>query len=164
MIVDILLIILAIIMLLAGILGAFLPVLPGPPLSFAGLLAIHFTSQASFSLRFILIALLLTVVVTVADLVLPSYATRRTGGSRRGMYGAAIGMGAGIFLFPPAGIILGPFLGAFLAELTHDSNTNRAFKSALGSFLGLVSGAVLKLAFSLVITWYALKPLFFSVS
>ncbi|MFO7978974.1 MAG: DUF456 domain-containing protein [Bacteroidales bacterium] len=161
---DVLLIILAIILLLGGILGSFLPVLPGPPLSFAGLMVMHFTSQAGFSLRFILIALLLTIVVTVADLVLPSYATRRTGGSRRGMVGAAIGLAAGLFLFPPVGIILGPFLGAFLAELTHNNNANRAFKAALGSFLGLIWGTVLKLAFSLVITWYTLKPLFYSVS
>ncbi len=161
---DVLLIILAIILLLGGILGSFLPILPGPPLSFAGLLVMHFTSQADFSLRFILIALLLTIVVTVADLVLPSYATRRTGGSRRGMIGAAIGLAAGLFLFPPIGIILGPFLGAFVAELTHNSNPNRALKSALGSFLGLIWGTVLKLAFSLAITWYTLKPLFYSVS
>ena len=160
--IDVLLIVAAIILLMAGIAGSFVPALPGPPLSFAGLLLVHFSDKAHLSFRLLLILGILTVLITLTDLVLPSYATRRSGGSREGMYGAAAGLVIGLF-FPPLGIIIGPFLGALLMELTMRKTSRQAFKAAIGSLIGLLSGALLKLIFSLVITWHALRALFISL-
>jgi uncharacterized protein len=158
--IDALLIAAAIILLLAGIAGSFVPALPGPPLSFAGLLLVHFSGKAHLPFRLLLILGILTVLITLIDLVLPAYATRRAGGSREGMYGAAAGLVVGLF-FPPFGIIIGPFLGALLMELALKKPSRQAFRAAIGSLIGLLSGALLKLIFSLVITWHALKALFF---
>ena len=157
---DILLIVFALLFMILGILGAFVPVLPGPPLSYAGLLLMHFTSLANFSLRFLLLMAVLTVLVTLADLILPPYATRKTGGSRLGMYGAMVGLVAGIFIFAPVGIFLGPFLGAMVGELINKRQPHQALRAALGSFLGLATGILLKLALSLVLAWYTLRPIF----
>ena len=157
---DILLMVFALLFMILGLLGAFVPVLPGPPLSYAGLLLIHFTSLANFSLRFLLFMAVLTVLVTLADLVLPPYATRKTGGSRLGMYGAMVGLVAGIFIFAPVGIFLGPFLGAMIAELINQRKPHQAFRAAMGSFLGLATGILLKLILSLVLAWHTLRPIF----
>ncbi|MDX9941354.1 MAG: DUF456 domain-containing protein [Bacteroidales bacterium] len=156
-----LLIALSMVLLILGTLGAFLPVLPGPPLSFAGMLILHFTSGYSFSGKLLVIFGLLAAIITVVDLVLPVYGTKRTGGSKRGMYGAALGLVAGIFFFPPAGILVGPFVGALVAELSNNQDLKPATRAAFGSLLGLLAGALLKLIYSLAVVWVCLRLLFF---
>lgn len=150
-----------ILLLIAGVIGAFLPVLPGPPLSFAGMLAIHFTKGFSFSNEKLFWYGLFAVLITLLDYILPIYGTKKTGGSRRGAWGAAIGLAAGIFFFPPAGIIFGPFVGALLAELSNNKDLGPAAKAALGSLLGLLAGALLKFAYSIIVIWVTLRLLFF---
>lgn len=154
------LIALGILLLVLGALGSFLPVLPGPPLSFAGMLVLHFTPGYSFSNNQLIVFGLLAAIITVIDLVLPVYGTRRTGGSKRGMYGAAIGLVAGIFFFPPAGIIVGPFVGALVAELSNNQDLKPAVRAAFGSLLGLLAGALLKFIYSLAVIWVSLRVLF----
>jgi uncharacterized protein len=156
-----LLIALGLLLLAAGALGAFVPVLPGPPLSYAGMLLIHLTRGYSFSTNLMITLGILAVVITLLDFVLPVYGTRKTGGSKRGMYGAAIGLVVGIFFFPPAGIILGPFVGALLAELSNNKDLGPATRAAFGSLLGLLAGAMLKFAYAFVVIWVALRLLIF---
>ncbi|MEE4176253.1 MAG: DUF456 domain-containing protein [Bacteroides sp.] len=156
-----LLITLSILLLILGTVGAFLPVLPGPPLSFAGMLILHFTPGYDFTGKQLIIFGLLAAIITIVDLVLPVYGTRRTGGSKRGMYGAAIGLVAGIFFFPPAGIIVGPFLGALIAELSNNRDLAPAVRAAFGSLVGLLAGALLKFVYSIAVIWICLRLLFF---
>jgi uncharacterized protein len=158
--IDVLLIITALLLLIAGIIGAVIPMLPGPPLSYAGMLLMHFTSRTHFSIQFLLWMAIITIAVTLLDLILPSIATRKTGGSKKGMYGAGIGLVIGIFFLPPFGIILGPFLGAFLAELSHSKVPDTALKEALGSLLGFITGTLLKLIICFYLTWHALSWVF----
>jgi conserved hypothetical protein len=90
-----------------------------------------------------------TVAVSAADYFLPAWMTRRFGGSRSGAIGATAGVFAGFFLFPPVGIILGPFAGAVLGELLNDrSDVPKAFLVGFGSFLAFVVGTGVKLAAS----------------
>lgn len=156
-----LLIALGLLLLAAGALGAFVPVLPGPPLSFAGMLLIHFTGGYSFSTKLLIIFGILAAIITILDFLLPIYGTKKTGGSKRGMYGAAIGLVAGIFFFPPAGIIVGPFVGALVAELSNNKDIGPATRAAFGSLLGLLAGALLKFAYALAVIWVALRLLIF---
>ncbi len=156
-----LLITLGLLLLAAGVLGAFIPVLPGPPLSFAGLLLIHLTPGYSFSVNLMITFGALAVIITIIDFVLPVYGTRKTGGSKRGIYGAAIGLMVGIFFFPPAGIIVGPFVGALIAELSNNKDLGPATRAAFGSLLGLLAGALLKFAYSFAVIWVALRLLIF---
>jgi hypothetical protein len=153
---DIILIIIGIFLLLAGFIGCVLPVLPGPPLSFLALLMLQLTEWGEFTTRFLWISAVVAVVVTLLDYVVPVWGARRFGGTRAGVWGAAIGLVVGLF-FGPVGIISGPFLGAFLGEFAAHADSNKAFKAAFGSFIGLLTGVVLKLIVSGVFTWYFFK-------
>jgi len=159
---DVFLLIVAIVLVLAGIVGSVLPVIPGPPLSFSGILVLHFSSYASYSTTFLVIMGIIAIAITVLDYFIPAWGTKKFGGTKAGKTGALIGVVAGIFVFPPIGIILGPFVGAFIGELVHDGNDfNKAFKSGLGSFVGFLLGTGLKLMFGLFIIYKFISTLFY---
>lgn len=140
---DILLIILGIICLIAGLAGCFLPVLPGPPVAYAGLLLLHFTDKVQFSTAQLLAWLFVVIVMQVLDYFVPMLGSKYSGGSRWGTRGCLVGTIIGLF-FMPWGIILGPFIGAFVGELLGGRKTRQALKSGLGSLLGFLLGTVLK--------------------
>ena len=156
---DLFLILLAFLLLLAGIVGAFIPVMPGPPLSYAGMLLIHFTSITAFSSRLLITFGIITLLITLADYLLPIWGTKLGRGTRHGMWGASIGLVIGIFFFPPFGVLIGPLAGAWLAEKVNGKENREAFRSALGSFAGLLLGIVLKFTVSIAMTWYAIYAL-----
>lgn len=158
---DVFLVILAAIAILVGILGSFLPVLPGPPVAWAGLLLLHYSKYAEFSQRFLIITAVITIVVVALDYLVPVWGTQKYGGSRAGQYGAVIGMIAGLFA-GPVGIIVGPFAGAFIGELIHDpKNQSRALRAAWGSFIGFLVGAGIKIILCLVFAWFYIEALVF---
>ena len=151
---DIFLITLGAILLIAGIIGCFLPVLPGPPLSWLGILFLYFTDNTSISSPFLWWWLVIAIIVTGLDYLIPVWGTKKFGGTKMGVRGSIAGLIVGLF-FPPFGIIVGPFLGALVAELIQDAHdTTKALKSAFGSFLGFLLGTGLKLGVSLTLTWY----------
>jgi len=94
------------------------------------------------------------------DYILPVWATKKFGGSKRGVWGATIGLIIGIFFFPPIGLIVGPFVGAFIGEISSNQNQSKALNSAIGSFIGFLMGTGLKFAVSGVITYYFVLELF----
>lgn len=158
---DYVLIVAAIILMLAGLAGCILPVVPGPPLNYAGLLLLHFTSRYQFSTRFLIIWAVITVVVLALDYIIPVWGTKKFGGSKRGIWGSIFGLLAGLFFFPPFGIIVGPFVGAVIGELSAGKNSGAALKSGFGSFLGFLMGALIKLITSGMMIWYFIKMLVF---
>ncbi|MCR4965256.1 MAG: DUF456 domain-containing protein [Bacteroidales bacterium] len=146
---DIVLIILGAICILVGLVGCILPILPGVPLSYAGLWLLQATSKVQFSWKFLIIWGIITIVVQVLDAVVPVWGTKVLGGSKAGVWGSTIGLVAGLF-FGPWGIVLGPFIGAvageILAHSTEDGMTlSQALKAGSGSFVGLMTGTVMKL-------------------
>lgn len=159
---DYVLIVLGVVLIIGGILGCVLPVLPGPPLSYIGLLLLHFTQRYQFSTRFLIIWAIITTVVYVLDYVIPSWGTKKFGGSKRGIWGSMIGLVIGLFFFPPYGIIIGPFLGAIIGELTSGKDSGTALKSGFGAFIGFLAGTLLKLIASGMMTWYFFKELIVS--
>ncbi|HDJ34236.1 MAG TPA: DUF456 domain-containing protein [Bacteroidetes bacterium] len=156
---DYVLLTLAIALMIIGLLGCVLPVLPGPPLSYAGLLLAHFTRWADFSTRFLVIMAMVAVVVTVLDYIVPIWGTKRFGGTKAGMWGATIGMVVGIFFFPPIGLILGPLIGAIAGEAMRGADSRQSIVAGLGSLMGFFLGIGLKLAASLAMTYYFVKAL-----
>ncbi|MCK4750497.1 MAG: DUF456 domain-containing protein, partial [Bacteroidales bacterium] len=136
-------------LMIVGLVGCVLPVIPGPPLSFVGLLLLHFSKYAEFSFEFLMIFGSIAVIVTVLDYIVPIWGTKKFGGSKAGMWGAAIGLVIGIFVLPPLGIIVGPFAGAVIGEALTGKKAAEAFRAGLGSLLGLMMGVGLKLAASL---------------
>lgn len=155
---DYILLALAIILMIAGIAGCLLPVLPGPPLSYLGIVLLHLTRFADISKNLFIILGAVAVVVTIIDYVVPIWGTRQFGGSKYGMRGATVGLIIGLFLGPP-GIITGPFIGAVVGELIFKDDIKYALKAGFGSLLGFLTGVGLKLAASLLITFYFVKAM-----
>ena len=150
--------ILAIIIAIIGIIGCFLPIIPGPPVSWGALLLLYFFGNGEMSLQFLLIWLGITIVVTVLDYVVPSQFTRLTGGSKAAGRGSLVGMLIGLIFFPPWGMIIGAFLGALASEILINSNTiSGSIKPALGAFLGFLAGTFIKLVASGLMFWYLFK-------
>ncbi len=155
---DYFLLAVAIILMLLGIAGCLLPILPGPPLTYLGLVVLHFTRFAEISRNMFIILGIVAVVVTVIDYVVPIWGTRRFGGSKYGMRGATVGLIIGLFLGPP-GIIIGPFIGAVVGELIFKDDIKYALKAGFGSLLGFLTGVGLKLAAALLMLFYFVKAL-----
>jgi len=149
---------LAIVLMILGIAGCLLPVLPGPPLTYLGLVVLHFTRFADISKNLFILLGIVAVVVTVIDYVVPIWGTRQFGGSKYGMRGATVGLIIGLFLGPP-GIIIGPFIGAVVGELIFKDDFKYALKAGFGSLLGFLTGVGLKLAAALLMTFYFIRAL-----
>ena len=156
---DILISIIAILAGIIGIAGSILPGLPGPPVSWVGMLLLYIwgtgsdVSGASMSGRTLLVWGIVVAVVSVIDYFVPMYFTKLTGGSRHAERGAMVGLLLGI-IFTPIGMILGSFLGAFLMELYYnDKGASQALKAAVGSFLGFITGTGLKTIVSVILMW-----------
>ena len=140
---DIFLMIAGALCLLTGLAGCVLPMLPGPPLAYAGMLLLHFTDKVQFSTTQLLVWLGIVIVIQVLDYVVPLLGAKYSGSSKWGTRGCLVGTVAGLF-FLPWGIILGPFLGAVIGELLGGRETKEALKSGLGSLVGFLLGTVVK--------------------
>ena len=142
---SILLTILAVILLIVGFLGTFVPVIPGAPLAWVGILLAYFSSYNDISLVCLIITGVVAVAVSVLDNFLPVLMTDKVGGSKAATVGSTIGLIAGFFL-GPAGIIAGPFLGARVGEMIHSGgNFSTSIKAAWGAFLGFLLGTGIKM-------------------
>jgi uncharacterized protein len=155
---DYVLLILGIITMILGIIGCLVPVLPGPPLSFLGLLLLHFSKFGHFSSTTLILFGSLAVIVSVLDYLVPVWGTKKFGGTKYGTRGATVGLVIGIFL-GPVGIIAGPLIGAFVGEMLFKDDVNYALKAGFGSLVGFLTGIGLKLAASLYMTFYFVKTL-----
>ncbi len=161
---DITLAILGMILVLIGFFGSFLPVIPGPPISWAGFLLLKWTGYIEENLegygKVLWILLFFVVLVTILDYVVPIWGTKKYGGSKRGVWGATIGVIVGLF-FGPLGIIIGPFLGAYIGEITSGKKEGEALKAAWGSFVGFMMGVGMKFMTCATILFFFLRQLFF---
>ena len=151
---DTFLIISGIILLLAGIAGCIFPFLPGPPLAYGSLILLQISTHEPFTTNFLIIWALVTTAVVIVDYYIPIWGTKKIGGSKGGVWGATIGLMVGIFFFPPLGLIIGPFIGAYAGEILNNQNRNTAFRSAIGSFIGFVAGTLMKLGITVVMGYY----------
>ncbi len=155
---EVFLIIAGFILIIIGLIGCILPVLPGPLISYLGLLIQQLQpGENPFTWKFLGIWALITVAVTVLDLVIPVYGTRYYRGSRYGVYGSVAGLLIGLFFFPPLGIIIGPFIGAYLGEIISGKDAKKALKSGLGSFIGFLTGTAAKLVVSGLLTYHFVR-------
>jgi len=154
---DIFLIISGSLLMILGIAGCLLPVLPGPPLSYLGLLAIHLTSKIDFSSKFLISWGIIVILVSILDYVIPIWGTKFFGGSKYGVWGSMVGLLAGLFI-PPIGIIVGPFIGAVAGEMLAGNKQN-AIKAGFGSFIGFIAGTVVKMLVSLIMLYYFIAAL-----
>ena len=150
-----------VVLLVLGFLGSVLPVLPGPPLSYAAMLVWYFSSPGSLSSGVVVVFGILTVVVLIMDYVAPTWLAKYGGGSRRAVWGTAIGTVIGLF-FLPWGLVAGPFLGAFLGEQCRreGASVKRSFRVAGFSLLAFVLTTGAKLVLCGAIAVYLLVAVF----
>ena len=153
-------IIIGALLILLGLAGCVLPVLPGPPLSFVGLLLLalinHFLPPLTPTL--IIVMAIITLAVTVAEYILPLVSAKRYGASKWGIWGSVLGMAIGIF-FSPFGMLLGAFIGAVAVEWLVQKEKGRAIKAGWGVFIGSLVGTALKLGASGMMVYYFIRGL-----
>jgi uncharacterized protein YqgC (DUF456 family) len=144
--VDILILIIGIALMLIGLTGCFVPVIPGPPICYVSLLVIHFFSSYSIPTDFLINWAVVMTAITILDVWLQIYGVKRFGGKKMAIRGTTIGLVLGLFI-PPFGFVLGPFIGAFVGAYLESSDKDflQVTKIAFGSFIGLLSGVLLKL-------------------
>ncbi len=155
---DYVLIVFGAVFIIVGLLGCVLPVIPGPPLGFVGLLLLHFTEKVQFETNQLLIWAFIAIAITVIDNILPVWTTKKFGGSKAGVWGSTIGLIFGLFI-GPWGIIIGPFLGAIIGEMINN-NQDKAIKAGIGAFMGFVCGVGIKLACSGYFAWLFFTKIF----
>lgn len=157
------LIVFAIICALIGLVGSVVPGLPGPPISWVGMLLTFFASKETddpMTLTVLFIWLAITIIVTVLDYVVPAWFTKVTGGNKGASIGAIVGLFAGMFL-TPIGMILGSLIGAFLGDfLVQDRGVWASFKASIGAFLGFICGTGMKLIVSGIMAYEIFVYLF----
>lgn len=167
--IDWLLLIISIVLIVIGIIGAVIPILPGPPLSFAGLLIVHYTRFADFDPSTLLILGFLAITVQILDYVVPAWGTKKFGGTKYGAWGSIIGLIIGLFFVPAIGpfgiftILAGPFIGAWIGETIAGQNRDKALKAAFGSFIGFLTGTLMKLVTSFIIAFVFFKDIIASI-
>lgn len=150
------LIILAFVCLIVGIVGSIVPALPGPPISWVGLLLAGFTPWVENTPALLIVTAAVAVIITVLDYIVPSLATKRFGGSKYGVWGCNIGLTISMFGLPLGptgilGIIFWPFVGALVGEYIKQKDFKPALKAAFGAFLGFLAGTFLKLTYCITL-------------
>ena len=141
--------------MLAGLAVSVLPVLPGPPLTYIGMLVLQVSDRVQFSTTTLVVALVLVVISLVLDYIAPIIGTKYYGGGKWGEWGCVVGTILGLFVFPPWGFILGPLVGAIVGELLQGKDSNAAIKAGFGAFIGFFSGLIVKLLICLFLIYQA---------
>ena len=147
---DVFLVLLALLFLILGIIGSFLPILPGPITSWFGFLILYLSDVTDFSISLLITTFVIALIIWVLDFFIPAIGTKKFGGSKYGVIGTTIGLIIGVISPIPFGILIGPFLGALAGELINESKSNQAIKAAFGSFLGFLASSFIKFIVSVV--------------
>ena len=140
---DILLMVFAFLLLVASIVGCVLPVLPGPPLAYAGILLLHLTDKIHFTTQQLIVWLVVVVVLQVVDYITPLLGSKYSGGTSFGNRGSIAGTIIGMF-FMPWGLIIGPFIGAIAGEMMGGQDLAQAIRAGIGTLLGYLFGTLMK--------------------
>ncbi len=138
-----------------GLAGSVLPILPGPPLSFIGLLLLallkHFSPPLTPTL--VIIMAVVTILAVAMDYIVPLLGARRYGASKWGVWGSVFGMVAGMF-WSPFGMLVGAFIGAVIAEWLVGKQKGEALRAGWGVVMGTLFATVLRLGVSGMMTYY----------
>ena len=148
---DLILIVLGLFLVILGIIGSVLPVLPGPITGWLGLLLLFLTNAIPINYYLLGITFFVALLILILDYIIPGIGAKKFGGSKKGANGATLGLIIGLLLPIPLGFVIGAFAGAFIGELIHDpKDLKRAIKSAFGSFIGFLASTTMKLFVSVI--------------
>ena len=148
-------IIISSILMLLGLAGSILPILPGPPLSFIGLFLLallkHFSPPLPPTL--VIILAIVTILVIVMDYIIPLLGAKKYGASKWGVWGSVLGMAIGIF-WSPFGMLLGAFIGAVVVEWLVGKTKGEALRAGWGVVMGTLFATILRLGVAGMMTYY----------
>ena len=158
---DILFVVIGFLLMLIGIVGSILPIIPGTPISWFGLIMLYLAPSMQFDWFFVSITGVVAITIYILDYIIPAIGTKKFGGSKAGAWGAFIGLFVGILAPIPFGILIGPFVGALIGELVVNKTESKlALKAAFGSFIGFLTSTFIKfsvtIVFLLMFIWKAM--------
>ena len=133
-----------------GIIFCFLPLLPGPIISWLSFMILKYFKIVEFSLTFLIITFLLSLFISFIDNLLPSYIIKKYGGTNKGIKGAFVGSIVGFIFLGFIGMMLGTFVGTIVGELQSKSDFKKVIKSSINSLIGFFSGTFVKITISLI--------------
>tara|TARA_Y100001937_G_scaffold111716_1_gene158601 strand:- start:1637 stop:2107 length:471 start_codon:yes stop_codon:yes gene_type:complete len=146
------------IIFLIGISGSIVPGIPGPFISYMGVVLLYGTTDLPITTEMMWILGFFMVLTTAGDYLLQILGVKKLGGGKKAIRGTIIGTIIGLFI-PPIGIIVGALLGAFIGAKSETDDDSLAIKVALGAFVGFVLGTVVKLVYSIYIIYYVITLL-----
>jgi len=149
---DVVIILLTLMFFLLGLIGALLPVLPGPLFSYLGILVLYMFTDLDITVSELIIYAIITLFVFFSDYFLQFLGIKKMGGGKNAIYGTIVGIFIGFF-FSPVGLIFGPFVGAFLGSLIDSQSNHQAFKIAFSAVLGFFFGTLVKLVFAIYVIY-----------
>tara|TARA_B100000900_G_C20584906_1_gene719125 strand:- start:28 stop:483 length:456 start_codon:yes stop_codon:yes gene_type:complete len=135
------------ILLIAGIAGAVIPIVPGPILTSVALLLALISHQLNGIVFWFFVVS--GILIFLIDFFMPAYLTKTSGASKRASNGALIGMVLSLFTGP--GLFLGAFLGAFIGEFSITLDATKSVRASIYAVLGVFSGMAIKLLYTLTI-------------
>ena len=146
--------------IIIGLMGALLPILPGLPFSYLGILILHFSGVTTFSTTFLVVWAFVIFSIMILENALPAYVTKKFGGSSYGAAGSFVGLILGILLFSPLGFLFGTLAGALIGELIFKQNLQVALKATLGSFIGFLTSTLIKIIVAIIFVVLFFRVLF----
>ena len=147
---DLLLIIISAVLIVLGIIGSFMPILPGPLTSWFGLFILNLISSVEIDSALLIITFIIAITIFILDSLIPIYGSKYFGATKYGIIGASIGLVIGIITPIPFGILIGPILGALIGELLFNNDLKKSIKSSIGVLIGFVASSFIKFVTSIV--------------
>ena len=147
---DLLLIIISTVLIISGIIGSFMPILPGPLTSWFGLFILNLISSIEIDSTLLIITFIIAITIFILDSLIPIYGSKYFGATKYGIIGASIGLVIGIITPIPFGILIGPILGALIGELLFNNDLKKSIKSSIGVLIGFVASSFIKFVASIV--------------
>lgn len=146
-----------------GFAGLIFPVVPSIIMFWVGFLVFQFAVDGeALSWMFWVIMIVLTILVLFSDFIANSYFVKRFGGTKKGEYAAIAGVIIGMFVYPPIGIIVVPFILVLIVEGLGSKDMNQAFKASIGSLLAFLSSAIFNaLVYVFMVIWFLFDALLF---
>ena len=153
----VILFIIGIALCLIGIIGSFIPIIPGPMSSWLGILLLNLTESVEFNIQFILITFIIAFLISALDYIIPIIGVKKLGGSKGGLIGASIGLVIGLIIIGPIRLLFGPFIGAIAGEIINKKKLREAIKPAIGSLVGILIGSGIKFCLTVIYLFFYLN-------
>ena len=147
---DLFLLILSAMLIISGIIGSFIPILPGPLTSWFGLFSLNLISTVEIDKTLLIITFIIALIIFVLDSLIPIYGSKYFGATKYGILGASIGLLIGIITPIPFGILIGPILGALIGELLFNNDLKKSIKSSIGVLIGFLASTFIKFITSVI--------------